>query len=247
MSSSSPTVGETFTAFYHGWLLNQDAIFQQLESFLASTSSAAAEADGYTDDNNEQCNGLVARVLAHYQEYYAEKTKAAEEDVSVFFAPPWMSALEQSFLWVSGFKPSMLFWVVESSMGGLLSEEQSCRMGMLRAETARVENVISKAMASVQETVAAPPMLGLLKKAEELVDGEVSELDAVMENLKQSMGRLMGNADALRGSTASKILEILKPKQAVKFLTAVMKFQREARQWGLYNDSHRETTSALTE
>ncbi|XP_019174231.1 PREDICTED: protein DOG1-like 4 [Ipomoea nil] len=236
--SSSSIVGEDFTAFYHGWLMNQDAIFEQLESFLAAAAAA--------DDDREQCGGLVGRVLAHYQEYYAEKTKAAEEDVFVFFASPWMSRLEQSFLWLSGFKPSMLFWVVESSMEGALSEEQRCKVGMLRAETARVENAISKAMASAQETVAAPPILGLLKRAEELVDGEVSELDAVMGDLKQSMGRLMGNADALRGSTASKILEILNPKQAVKFLTAVMRFQREARRWGLYNDSQREATSTLT-
>ncbi|XP_031119386.1 protein DOG1-like 4 [Ipomoea triloba] len=235
--ASSSVVGEAFTAFYHGWLLNQDAIFEQLESFLAAAP-----------DDDEQCSGLVGRVLAHYQEYYAEKTKAAEEDVFVFFAAPWMSRLEQSFLWLSGFKPSMLLWVVESSMGGgALTEEQWCKVGMLRAETARVENAISKAMASAQETVAAPPMLGLLKREEELVDGEVSQLDAVMGDLKQSMGRLMGNADALRGSTASKILEILKPKQAVKFLTAVMRCQREARRWGLYKDSQREATSTLTE
>nr|GMD88907.1 protein DOG1-like 4 [Ipomoea batatas] len=241
--ASSSVVGEAFTAFYHGWLLNQDAIFEQLESFL----SAAAAAEG--EEDYEQCSGLVGRVLAHYQEYYAEKTKAADEDVFVFFAAPWMSRLEQSFLWLSGFKPSMLLWVVESSMGGgALTEEQWCKVGMLRAETARVENAISKAMASAQETVAAPPMLGLLKRGEEeLVDGAVSQLDAVMGDLKQSMGRLMGNADALRGSTASKILEILKPKQAVKFLTAVMRFQREARRWGLYKDSQREATSTLTE
>ncbi|CAH9053379.1 unnamed protein product [Cuscuta europaea] len=225
--ASPTTAGKAFTAFYHGWLLNQEPIFHQLESSSSSVSAAV---------NDEHCSALVAAVMDHYQEYYTEKKKAAEEDVFVFFSSPWLSSFEQSFLWLSGLKPSTLFSAVD---GGMLSEEQSCKMEMLRTETVKVEGVICNAMASVQETVAAAPVVGLLKTeaAGTVING--GNCSAALESLKLSVGRVMGSADDVLASTALKILEILEPKQAVKFLTAVMKFQREVRRWGLYKDSQR--------
>ena len=67
----------------------------------------------------------------------------------------------------------------------------------------------------------------------EVIDGEVSELDEVMETLKTVMRRVLENVDKLRGSTMRKVMEVLSLDQTV---AVVAEFQLWIRRCGLERD-----------
>lgn len=106
-----------------------------------------------------------------------------------------------------------------------LSSEQVRRLKLLKVETVRAERVVMETMATVQERVAAPPILTLVRR----MDGE----GEAMETLKAAMVGVLESADELRGSTIRKVMEILSPIQTAKFLAVVAQFQLRIRRWGL--------------
>lgn len=225
-----------FNSFFEGWLSRQEAFLRQLETLLSPV-------DGF--DRYQECSDIIPRVFAHYQEFYREKARAANEDVFLLISPPWLSSFERSLLWISGFRPSIIFPIIESSVAEELSPHQKQRIKAMKAESRRKEREITQAMARVQETVAEQPVYSLMRKFGNLVDGdEKPELDAAMEELKAEMLAVVGNADDLQGWTVAEVVEVLNPVQGVKFLAAVARFQLQARKWGMEKDCQRETTAA---
>ncbi|KAK6130783.1 hypothetical protein DH2020_035471 [Rehmannia glutinosa] len=219
-----------FTSFLEGWLIRQESFFQELEALLSPV-------DGF--DRNLECSKIIPRVFSHYQEFYTEKARAAGGDAFLLISPPWLSSFEKSLLWISGFRPSMLFPIIERSVAEDLSAEQKQRIEAVRSETRRKEREFTQAMARIQETVAEPPLYGLMMSYEKVVNGETSDIDGAMEELKAAMMAVVENADALRGWTAAEVVGILSPVQSVKFLAAVSRFQLQARKWGMERDRER--------
>ncbi|CAI9753519.1 unnamed protein product [Fraxinus pennsylvanica] len=213
-------VRATFTSFFENWLISQQIHLEDLQ-FLSES----------TNKDEEECKDLVAKVLSHYQEYYQEKTKLVNSDVFVCFSPPWLTSFERSLLWISGFKPSMVFPLVKNSVGEFLSDEQSRRIELVRAEITRGERDMEQAMARIQESLAEPPIFYLMKKTGKLVDGEVPEFDTAMDDLKKSLAEIIGDADDLRASVVRKIVEILSPVQSVKILAAAAEFNFKQENW----------------
>ncbi|KAH6781173.1 hypothetical protein C2S52_012410 [Perilla frutescens var. hirtella] len=220
MAAATPN----FSTFFQGWLSRQEEFLRQLETLLSPV-------DGF--DRSRQCGDIIPRVIAHYREFYREKAAAVEEDVFLSISPPWMTAFERSLLWLSGFRPSILFPIIGASVAEELSPGQRKRIEEVKAESRRREKEITQAMARLQETVAEQPVYGLIKKFGNSVDGEAPELHAAMEELKAAMRAAVGNADALQGWTMSEVVEVLTPVQGVKFLAAVARFQLRARRWGM--------------
>ncbi|KAD5507466.1 hypothetical protein R6Q59_031725 [Mikania micrantha] len=179
---------------------------------------------------------LVQQVLGHYQEYYDEKSRAAESDVLLMFSPPWFSSYERTLLWVAGFKPSMTFGLVKESVGEDLNEEQRERIAVVREETRRAEREIEQAMASVQESVAAPTMCRLVKRVESLVDGEASDMENAIERLKGALREVIRDTDGLRQRTGLRVLEVLSPVQKVRFLAGASQFWLQSRRLGMERD-----------
>lgn len=175
--------------------------------------------------------------MGHYMQYYQEKYKAANEDVFLLYSPPWFSSFERTFLWISGFRPSLIFKFIAETVGGFLSAEQKERIEVVKIGTKKEEGEIDDAMVRIQESVAAPPLFNLVRMVGRLEDGEVSDLDTAMQELKTGMLTVMGKADCLRGSTMWKVLEILSPEQTVKLLAGATQFQLQTRRLGLERDS----------
>ncbi|KAL2520767.1 transcription factor-related [Forsythia ovata] len=219
-------VQAAFISFFNNWLITQQTHLEKLESLSESINK-----------DEEECRDLVEKVLSHYEDYYKERTKLVNSDVFLCFSPPWLTAFECSLLWISGFKPSMVFPLVKKSVGELLSTAQTHKIELVRAEIRRGERDIGQAMARIQESLAEPPIFYLMKKMGKLVDGGISELDTAMDDLKKSMTVIIGNADDLRASTVTKIMEILSPVQSVKFLATAAEFQIQARKLGLQKQS----------
>ncbi|KAI6687931.1 hypothetical protein NL676_024759 [Syzygium grande] len=45
--------------------------------------------------------------------------EVGEEDAFLFFSAPWLTSSERVFLWIGGFKPTLLFRFLGSSVDGL--------------------------------------------------------------------------------------------------------------------------------
>ncbi|XVE95117.1 hypothetical protein REPUB_Repub02eG0069000 [Reevesia pubescens] len=88
-------------------------------------------------------------------------------------------------------------------------------------------------MATIQESVATPRLLNLVRRFGRLIDSEALELESAMETLNAGMVWILKRADKLRSSIVKKLIEIRSPIQKPKFLAASGAFQLRARKWGL--------------
>ncbi|KAK9290946.1 hypothetical protein L1049_009126 [Liquidambar formosana] len=183
------------------------------EHYLEELLSAQHNCHESRDDD---LNDLISRVLSHYQH--------------------WFTSLERTFLWITGFKPGLTFRLVTNSVDDL-SEDQTRRMNRLFEETKAEERILSNELATVQESIAASPMMHLARLTGRPVNGEVRDEEAVMKSLRSAMESVVARADNLRMKTTRKVVEILSPVQNVKFLTAATQLQLSFRSWGLQRDS----------
>lgn len=67
----------------------------------------------------------------------------------LFFTPPWLSGLEQAFLWVGGWKPTLAFRLLRRLKRPLLPEQEA-------AETRRAELELELEQAKAQERLGSP-------------------------------------------------------------------------------------------
>jgi hypothetical protein len=231
---TEPNVLESFMTFFQGWLVRQQSFLEQLHHSISSESA---------NEVNQQ-KSLIEQVLAHYQEYYEETAKLARQDVFLLFCPPWLSSFERTLLWAAGYKPSLILRIVDGAVKDL-KDEQARRMEEVKAETKNGEKELTETLARLQESVAAPPMVALARRIGRVMDGEISSLDSAIEALKTSMLRVLEDADSLRKSTVSKVVEILSPVQTLKFLAAAAQFQLQVRRWGMERDSQKALTGVV--
>ncbi|XP_076889364.1 protein RESPONSE TO ABA AND SALT 1-like [Bidens hawaiensis] len=218
----APNTLQTFTAFFDGWLIRHHHLQQQLSQIQHV--------------KQPQLDKLVEQAADHYRQYYQQKASAMEDDVFLICSPPWYTSFEQALFWVTEFPPSLLFRFV----GDLnLTSEQAEWVETVREETTKKEKEMGEAMAMVQESMAAAPLYGLVNRPESLVDGEVSELDEAMEELKEAMRAVVGEADRFRATAVMEILKVLGVVQRVKFFALVGEFRIRVRRVGLDTDRAR--------
>lgn len=214
--------GASFQVFLQGWLVRQQHYLEELISVLQHSH----------ESRDEDLKELINRVLAHYQQYYEEKSKVAHSNVFLVFSAKWFTTLERAFFWIAGFKPGLAFRLVTDSVNDL-SEEQRQRMNRLLNETKAEERALNDELAKIQESVAAPPMLDAMKRRGQSVDGEEQRDETAMEALKTAMETILTAADSLRITTALKVVEILSPTQNLKFLAAATQLQLKIRGCGV--------------
>lgn len=181
-------------------------------------------------DSDEHLRRLVGRVLDHYHEYYAAKSRAAAGDVLSLFFPSWLTSYECTFLWISGWKPSLAFRLLRAAVTPLTEPEQRA-VGELQRETALAERELTEELARVQEAFAMPQVLGYVPG---VLRGPARE-EAVGE-LVGDLERLVVAADALRARTVYNLVGILSPVQSVDFLAAAAELHFCIRRWGSRRD-----------
>ncbi|CAL0328279.1 unnamed protein product [Lupinus luteus] len=216
-SMTDSNVVSSFEAFFHGWLMRQRS---HLDELLSAQQQL---------QDGDRIRELINRVLCHYGQYYEEKSKVAQNNIILVFSPPWFSSLERMFLWVGGFKPGMAFEVVNKALEDGLSEEQKHRLSQIQQETKLKERELNDELAKVHESVAAPPLVEMARSHGKMCLGVPSTLKVALENL-------VVRADGLRRNTALKVVQVLKPAQAVTFFAAVAELQLRVRAWGLEKD-----------
>lgn len=231
-SSSRGGVRETFAAFYEIWLTKHEEFQEKLLECLEKQEET-------------ECTELIGKVLCHYEEFFHEKCKAANDNVFLVMSPPWFTSLERTLTWISSFKPTAIF----SLIGKLddLSSDQTEKIDGIKSKTRKHEKELEEKLAKVQESVAGGNAgFGFhIRSYGRLMDGgdEMSELDKSMDELKASMMTVVENADGLRGATAKKIMEVLKPLQTVKLLVHFGQLLLRARRLGMQKDAQRAISS----
>ncbi|KAI3932335.1 hypothetical protein MKW98_025055 [Papaver atlanticum] len=220
----------SFEAFFTGWLIRQKYYLEQLISAQKN----------FQNISELELRSLVSQILLHYQQYYAAKVTAARVDVFALFAPPWFSSYELAYLWITGFKPSLAFKILDKSVSqDELTDEQLEALCRLRVQTKAAERELNNEMARFQESLALPPLvnLALNNPAGRRIDGET--VVAAMQTLTEEMETIVESADFIRMTTARKIVEILSPVQSVSFLAAATQLQANIRMLGLQRDAER--------
>ncbi|KAK3212326.1 hypothetical protein Dsin_017032 [Dipteronia sinensis] len=227
-NNNSDDNAASLESFFVGWLQRQERFLDELIS---------TQADHCDDSERED---LIARVLAHYQQYYEEKSRLGRRNIFLLFAPPWFTPFERAFFWIAGFNPDLAFRLVSDSIHDL-TDEQSQSIDRLRGEIRMEEKMLNDDMARIQERVAAPPIMEMARRFGRMREVEVDV--SVNDGLRSEMEVLVANADSLRTSTAAKMVEILSSSQNVRFLTAATKLQLRIRSWGLEKERNKHETT----
>ncbi|CAI0464187.1 unnamed protein product [Linum tenue] len=224
------TATTPFESFFHQWVDRQETLLSQLLDALSPEKP---------EDGDHHLAALIEQSLSHYRLYYQEKSAAASRDgACLFLSPPWLSSFERSLLWLGEFRPSTVFTLLRRVVPDL-TPDQIRAVEAVRAETRREERILTEAMAAIQESIASPAMLGLVRRTASQIDGERPQVDEAVDSLKSAMLSVMLSADSLRGVTVAGMVEALSPVQTAAFLVAAAEFQLSVRRWGRERDDQR--------
>ncbi|KAL0431184.1 UNVERIFIED_CONTAM: hypothetical protein Sradi_0744400 [Sesamum radiatum] len=261
---------ETFHKFFECWLSEQSRHLEELVS--ATKDSQRQQEQGHDGDravtqrevDERILRPKIAEVIEHYEQYYHVKSRWAKNDVLLMFNQSWRSSLEDAFLWIGGWRPSMTFHLLYSKSGlqlearlgelrqGLtvndlagLSQTQLIKVNELQRGTIREEKEITEKLAKQQEKVADASMVELSHAVTELIRGGDQEgqlaaderIEATLAAKEEGFMPILKRADDLRLKTLRELLNILNPSQGVHFLIAAAELHMRLHEWGKKRDA----------
>lgn len=252
---------ESFHRFFESWLLEQNQYLQELVS-------ASRTIQGEVDERIIW--SLVERVVNHYEHYYRAKSRWAKNHVMSMFTPSWRSSLEDAFLWIGGWRPSITYHLLYSKSGlqlearvaelirglstgdlGDLSPNQLYQVNELQKNTIREERDITEKHAKLQETVAdtstvelSHVVTELLREEERASAVEDGQVEANLTSKENRLVEVMQKADDLRLKTLKQVVEVLTPAQSVHFFIAAAELHLRVHEWGKRLDARNNTTNS---
>ncbi|CAH2078620.1 unnamed protein product [Thlaspi arvense] len=123
------------------------------------------------------------------------------------------------------------------SMGDLTAE-QLFKINELHMIAVKEENRLTKQSASLQEDSADMPIAVAAFYKEVIGEADV-EVERALDKHEEDMAGLLAEADKLRLTTLTKIVEILTPVQAADFLLAGKKLHLSIHEWGKLRERRR--------
>ncbi|GAA0174066.1 hypothetical protein LIER_41653 [Lithospermum erythrorhizon] len=257
----NPTqVEQKFSDFHEKWIRKLEELFQQL--LLAVNVHKRIQSEHVLPPENNNYTALVNKLTTHHKEYYTIKWAAAHVNVVAFFAPVWITPLENSYMWITGWKPSMFLKLLDSlimqnqhqictSRGSLvdLSEEQLKNIESLRLKIKNEEGRVEREVERQQVAIADPNMVELAKLVSRTCMNTINIdesgctmskvgglVEVAMKNVMSGLEKVMKMADCVRLKTLKGVLDILSPEQSVHFLAATSLIQIQMRKWGKQRD-----------
>ncbi|GFP89606.1 hypothetical protein PHJA_001104300 [Phtheirospermum japonicum] len=205
-----------FSKFYEKWI-------SQLENLLSIILIVLRE----SREDSKACESEYHKLLAHHKEYYTSKWATATENALIFFCPVWLSPLEISHMWFTGWRPSMAFQIVRS-----LNEEQLKKIEGLQAKIKEEEVRVGREMErhSRQMTSWKTLLLVRLDSEPQVTDTAVLKqvhemVESVKTGMASGMEKVAKMADCIRRKTLRGLLDVLTPIQRLEFLAAMSMFQ----------------------
>ncbi|KAL9233370.1 hypothetical protein vseg_008383 [Gypsophila vaccaria] len=258
----SKYASESFGKFFEMWLGEQNRDLEAL--VVAVKSKPESTQPELRAEWIRSVEELVDRVMSHYEDYYRVKFESTKQDVVRMLSPTWRSHLEDTFLWVGGWRPSMAFHLLYSVAGfqveaGLseltrgfstgdladLSLSQLNQVNELQKRTIMAEKALTETLAAQQETVADASMVELSHLATELTrdtdtrdDSVGQRVDATLAKKEDKLVDILHEADGLRLRTLKKVVEILSPIQAAHLLIGAAELHLRVHEWGQKRDAN---------
>ncbi|KAJ4851405.1 hypothetical protein Tsubulata_014742 [Turnera subulata] len=238
-------VREKFTEFFEKWV-------SQLEEYLQLLLKVSNEhVNNVYACDDQDLQALVSKVTQHYKEYYSVKWALAQEDALPFFSPTWATPFENAHSWFTGWKPSMIFKMLQSIRANrgvpgpslvALTQEQLAKIEELRVKVRLDEAKVEREMERQQVSVAERKMVELARlscrvaaKNEPVMISELQVaglVEVAMKRLVGGLEKVMKAADCVRLRTLKGVLDVLTPLQCVDFLAGTSILQLRLRQWG---------------
>nr|GMC64575.1 protein DOG1-like 3 [Ipomoea batatas] len=260
---------EGFQKFFECWLVEQKRDLEQLVSAVKThlqDGRSNTNQGGEDNHNHNHLRPLIQRVINHYEHYYKVKSRYGKRDVIAMLTPSWRSKIEDAFMWIGGWRPSMAFDLLYSKSGlqleprlsellsglktgdlGDLSPDQLTRIDELQRKTIREEKELDEKHAQVQESVADASMVELSHMVTELTragDKTMEEhglqderVASALAPKEKAMVDILQKADDLRLSTLKEVVNILNLIQAAHFLTAAAELHLRFHEWGMKMDA----------
>ncbi|XP_027163199.1 protein DOG1-like 4 [Coffea eugenioides] len=235
-------IEEKFSNFFETWM-------SKLEEYVQHHLTLKKE--NKSSDEEVHYVPLVNKLTQHHKDYYTAKWACASEDVLAFFTPVWLSPLENAYLWITGWKPSMILRLVDSLRKGQvpgatsladLSEEQVKKIEGLRSRIRVDEEKVEREMERQQVAMADRKMVelarlvSLTKNGEHLAAASSSQINGLVEmatkELLAGLEKVMKMADCVRLKTLKGVLDVLNPMQSADFLASSSVLQIQMRKWG---------------
>ncbi|PIN21223.1 hypothetical protein CDL12_06069 [Handroanthus impetiginosus] len=263
---------ETFHKFFECWIVEQS---QHLEELVSATKDCDQEQlDGrngrivtQSELDERILRPKITQVIEHYEQYYRAKSRWAWNNVLSMFNPSWRSSLEDAFLWIGGWRPSMAFHLFYSKSGlqleaklaeiirglstgdlGDLTPTQLGQVNELQKVTIREEKEISEKLAKQQETVADSTMVELSHAVTEAMResgddiataADDGRVEASLATKEEGLAEVLRRADDLRLKTLKEVVSVLTPAQGVHFLIAAAELHLRIHEWGRKKDATR--------
>ncbi|CAI9087260.1 OLC1v1021287C2 [Oldenlandia corymbosa var. corymbosa] len=222
-----------FHDFFEAWMC-------QLEEYanLLKREISTPDHQHHCDEQGNNCKALINKMTQHHKDFYTAKWAGAHEDVLAFFNPIWLTPLETAFSWMTGWKPSTFFRVVNSlhktgqsppspGPAAELTDQQLQRIESLRVRIRLEEDKVEREMERQQVSMADPKfveltrLVGLIRSGDRPMSPDVDLMvSAALKGLLNGLETVIKMADCVRLKTLKGILDVLNPIQSLEFLAA---------------------------
>jgi len=198
----------TFDLEYTRWLEEQN---KQINELRTAVNAHASDSD---------LRLIVDGIMGHYDEIFKVKGAAAKADVFHILSGMWKTPAERCFMWLGGFRPSVLLKLLANHLEPL-TETQLAGLTNLQQSSQQAEDALSQGMEALQQSLAET-LAGSLGSS-----GSSGNVANYMGQMAMAMGKLgtlenfLRQADNLRQQTLHQMQRILTIRQASRALLAI--------------------------
>ncbi|EPS72055.1 hypothetical protein M569_02704, partial [Genlisea aurea] len=146
-----------------------------------------------------------------------------------FYSAPWLTPLEQCYLWHTGYRPTISFNVLESLPPAGITEEQRRKIEALRERTRMDEAKVDTEMERHQVEVASRRVVDVVATERKALRSQdptamaeaAAMVRATVNGMVAGVEKVMRSADCARLRCLKGILDVLNPDQRLRFLTSM--------------------------
>uniref|UniRef100_A0A2N9ILC8 DOG1 domain-containing protein n=1 Tax=Fagus sylvatica TaxID=28930 RepID=A0A2N9ILC8_FAGSY len=214
---------ESFPRFYEHWLLEQNKYLEDLISVFKLHNKSI-------DTNTSQTSTLINQVIEHYEHYYEVMSRWAKQYVLGMLTPSWTSTLEEGFMWIGGWRPTMAFHLLYSKSGLQLEDQLA---DFIRGLSTGDLGDLSP----TQLNQTRPWLNSELMRSGGGGGDQEEQVRLALLPKEEGLEKILQKADDLRLRTLKAILDVVTPVQAVHFLIAAAELHLRLHDWRKKKDA----------
>ncbi|XP_047942746.1 transcription factor TGA10-like [Salvia hispanica] len=140
------------------------------------------------DQRQNELGNVIDNWLAHYDQIVSLKSKAVQDDVFHVFSGMWKAPAERCFMWMGGFRPSVVIKIALDEVEGLTEQQRVALCGLQRSAEEDEEAITdgfetldrSLTKTIVGGTLTMPPNLNDYMTQMSIATKQVSALQGVV-------------------------------------------------------------------